>query len=66
MEEMHRYIYDGPVMAFNTCIATRWRGETLAVSEGKAKSNLAYQFKKNSNRTAGTNIVLPGKVKRIN
>lgn len=66
MQEMHRYVYEGPVMEFNRCIADHWKGETLAVSEGKAKSNLAYQFKKNNNRIAGTNVTLPGKIKRLN
>ena len=30
---MNQYMYDGPVMEFETCIASRWRGSTYAVSE---------------------------------
>ena len=59
---MPKYFYDGPVMEFNTCIADHWKGETFAPSETKARSNLAYQFKKRNNRTANTKISLPGKL----
>lgn len=59
---MHKYIYDGPVMEFNTCIADHWKGETVASSAAKAKSNLIFQFKKNNHRIAGTKISLPGKL----
>lgn len=59
---MKKYCYDGPVMEFNTCIAQRWVGETYAVSEQKAKSNLTYQFKRRNERLATAKITLPGKV----
>lgn len=62
---MNRYMYDGPVMEFETCIANHWQGSTYAASEGKARSNLAYQFKKKNNRIAGAKITLPGKVKMV-
>lgn len=60
--EKHRYKYEGPVMEFNTCISNRWIGETMAVSEKKARCNLAYQFKNNYNRCATAKITLPGKI----
>lgn len=60
---MNQYTYDGPVMAFDICIANRWHGTTYATSEQKARSNLAYQFKKKNNRIAGTRITLPGKLR---
>lgn len=63
---MNRYTYDGPVMEFETCVASRWHGSTYAASEKKAKSNLAYQFKKNNNYISGARITLPGKVKVVN
>ena len=66
MGEYHKYVYDGPVMEFNTCVADHWRGETVATSESKAKSNLAYQHKKKNNRIAGTRVTLPGKIVMIN
>jgi hypothetical protein len=52
-------------MQFNTLLTDRWKGETMAPSENKARSNLTYQFKKNSNRIAGTKITLPGKIKMV-
>lgn len=59
---MNQYEYDGPVMIFDTCVASRWKGSTYAVSERKARSNLAYQFKKMHNRVPGARITLPGKI----
>lgn len=59
---MNQYSYDGPVMEFETCVANRWKSSTYAVSEKKARSNLAYQFKKQNNRLPNTRITLPGKL----
>jgi hypothetical protein len=52
-------------MEFSKCIATRWIGSTYAVSEKKARNNLAYQFKKKNNRISGAKITLPGKLEII-
>lgn len=49
-------------MEFNTLLTDIWKGETTAPSERKARSNLAYQFKKTNNRIAGSKIILPGKL----
>ena len=62
---MPKYFYDGPVVEFNTCIANNWKGETFAPSEAKARSNLAYQFKKNNKRIASSKITLPGQLIEI-
>lgn len=62
---MNQYMYDGPVMEFDICIANRWQGSTYAVSEKKARNNLAYQYKKKNNRTPGAKITLPGKIVKI-
>jgi hypothetical protein len=59
---MNRYFYDGPVMEFSSCIQRNWTGETIAGSAKKAKSNLAYRWKKENNRCAGAKISLPGKL----
>lgn len=59
---MNKYSYDGPVMVFDTCVANHWKGQTMAPSEKKARCNLTYQFKKNTNRVAGTKVTLPGKI----
>lgn len=62
---MDQYNYDGPVMEFDRCVSNNWRGTTYAASEKKARSNLAYQFKKQNNRIASTRISLPGKLMRV-
>lgn len=59
---MPRYLYKGPVMNFDTLLTDRWEGETVAPSEKKARSNLAYQFKIRNNCVVGTKIALPGKI----
>ena len=59
---MNLYTYDGPVVAFGTCIMNRWKASTYAVSERKARSNLTYQFKTKYNKTANSKVDLPGKV----
>lgn len=62
---MNQYVYEGPVMEFETCIVNQWKGSTYAVSEKKARNNLAYQFKKNNNRVASSRITLPGRVRMV-
>lgn len=59
---MNQYTYDGPVVAFDKCIAHRWKASTYAVSESKARSNLMYQFKKQNNRMPNCKISLPGEI----
>lgn len=63
---MNQYTYDGPVLLFDKCIANRWKSSTYAVSENKARSNLAYQFKKQFNKNPNSKISLPGKVVMVN
>lgn len=62
---MNRYLYDGPVMEFDRCVQNSWKGETMAASETKARSNLSYQWKKRNNRIASVKITLPGKLREI-
>lgn len=59
---MDHYIYDGPVKEFDRIVNPNWHGETMAISESKAKNNLAYQYKKQNGKTARTKITLPAKV----
>lgn len=61
-----KYVYDGPVVAFNQCLTSRWKGETMAPTERKARSNLIYQFKRQNNKVAGSKVSLPGKIKMVN
>ena len=44
--ESKKYRYRGPVMGVDKCIQEDWEGETMAVSERKAKSNLMFRWKK--------------------
>lgn len=59
---MNLYMYEGPVKEFDTCIRNYWKATTYAVSEKKARTNLAYRYKKETNRTSNANITLPGKI----
>lgn len=59
---MKRFTYKGPVLEFEKIIANNWEASTLAVSEKKARCNLAYQFKMNHGKTPRTKITLPGKI----
>ena len=62
---MNRYVYEGPVMSFEICVDSRWRGQTRAVSEKKARCNLTYQWKKENGYMVDTKITLPGKIKLV-
>lgn len=59
-----KYSYEGPVLEFDRVIAHRWTASTIAVNEKKARSNLAYQFKKQFNKASNAKITLPGKIIR--
>lgn len=62
---MYRYVFDGQVSESGHLITNHWHGETWANSEEKARTNLAYQFKRSSNRPAVAKITLHGNVKRV-
>lgn len=59
---MALYSYNGPVREFDRIVANRWQGQTYAPSEAKARTNLAYQFKKETGRVPRSKITLPGKL----
>lgn len=59
---MERYSYKGPVCEFGRCVQNNWTGETMAVSESKARSNLIFQWKKKNNRSTSSKVTLPGKI----
>lgn len=65
-EEYRKYTYDGPVILFDKLVADHWKGETMASTVSKARSNLAYQAKKQLNLIAGTKVKLPGEIKIVN
>lgn len=59
---MNKYAYRGPVMEFDRCICESYSAETRAVSESKARTNIAYQFKKEHKLSTNRRIRLPGKI----
>lgn len=58
---MNKYTYNGPVMMFGRWVAN-WKGETMADSEKKAKSNLIYQYKKKNKLVPSAKVNLPGEL----
>ena len=59
---MDKYIYEGPIMKFDVCVKNVWKGETMAPTEAKARSNLTYQAKKLCGLVGKTRVSLPGKL----
>jgi hypothetical protein len=59
---MTLYSYNGPVLEFEKIVTNYWSGQTYAVSEAKARSNLAFQFKRENGKVPRTKITLPGKI----
>lgn len=59
---MNKYKYEGPVTSFGRVLSNKWKGETLAETAKKAKSNLIFQFKKANNLVAGSKVELPGEL----
>lgn len=59
---MALYSYNGPVLEFDKIVTNNWNAQTYATSEAKARSNLAYQFKKINGKVPRTKITLPGKL----
>jgi len=61
---MTRYSYNGPVAKFGKTVES-WKGETMAPSIAKARSNLIFQYKKAAGLAPNTAISLPGKIKEV-
>lgn len=64
-QEKFLFVYDGPVKEFDRIVERNWHGETMAESEKKAKSNLAYQWKMMHDRLATSKVTLPGIPKMV-
>ena len=62
---MSKYVYDGPVMEFETLLTNHWHGETIAPTKKKARSNLTYQFKKSNHKIPSAKITLTGDIQEI-
>lgn len=59
---MNTYLYEGPVMEFERIVANHWSASTRAVSEKKARCNLAHQFKMETGRAPRSKITVLGKL----
>lgn len=57
-----RYSYDGAVRSFDDILSVKWRGQTFAESEKKARNNLGYQFRKHMGLSQSFPIRLTGKM----
>ena len=62
---MNKYVYDGQVSEYGRLIQQNWHGETWANSESKAKTNLAFQFKKATGRPSMAKITLNGQIRQV-
>ncbi|MBE6724913.1 MAG: hypothetical protein E7576_06925 [Ruminococcaceae bacterium] len=62
---MKLYSYEGPIMVFETCVASNWRGVTYATSEARARSNLTYQAKKFLGKLPSSRVTLPGRIQLV-
>lgn len=62
MSQKYRYRYSGPVLSFDRLTTPKWEGETVAVSESKARANLAYQFKKEAKISKNARVSFPSQL----
>lgn len=62
---MNVYCYTGPVLQHGQVICNRFYGETMAATAEKARSNIAYQFKKKYGLVPNASITMPNKVERL-
>lgn len=60
---MKVYEYSGPVLMFDKIVAANWTSSTTATSEKKARSNFAYQYKRQNGLANNAKISLAGKIK---
>lgn len=61
----YRYVYEGPVMVFDTLVTSKVTRETVAANEKRAKTNIGYRLKEELNLAPTARINLPGKLKRL-
>ena len=48
-EERRLYRYEGAVLIFDRVVAHNYHAQTLASSAAKARSNIAYQYRRKAN-----------------
>ena len=57
------YTYKGPVFLWDTLHSAKFEAETYAESEAKARSNMAYQYKKKYDLANTVKVRLTGRIK---
>ena len=60
------FCYCGSVKEFDSVVSSNWKGITKAVSEKEARSNLAYQYKRQHGKSLSCKITLPGDLVNVN
>ena len=65
MKANKMYEYRGPVYEYERCIENYWEATTWAISERRARSNLAHRYKRDILRGKQTKIELPGELKQV-
>lgn len=58
------YWYKGPVVVFDKLNSNNWSGMTVATSEKKARSNLAYQYRQQAGLSRSTPVKFTEEIHR--
>lgn len=65
MKSNKMYEYRGPVYEYERCIENYWEATTWAISEKRARNNLAHRYKRDILRGKQTKIELPGEFRLV-
>lgn len=65
MNKQKKYRFRGAIILFDTLIANNWFGETVAISEKKAMSNLLYQAKNKMGYLPSAKLRLDGQLLEV-
>lgn len=65
MEDKKLWTYEGAVRIFDDIVIAKWKSQTFAASEKKARANFAFQCKRHLGRSKDTRILLPGKIVEV-
>lgn len=64
-DNRYEYIYEGPVLHFDSYVMSNWTASTYAATAAKARSNLTYRFKNAFGYASNAKITLPGTLTRV-
>ncbi len=64
-ENEKKYQFKGAIYLFDRVVYNNWTGETIAVSEKKALSNLAFRAKKQMGYLPSARLTLNGKLVEV-